>query len=300
MFEKLIAEIEQDAKNEKEKNKETVKIEVDNCVDRPETLIKNLKAMDTMNDKDAYDLIRNNYKTILSDIRYNFIKQNHKFITLLTQVTYDVSFSYEELISCNAFIYNYIVYKTEQDSYLRKLLLILGEAINKACVNKLLGQGIEQELAIFLAVANYSTARQEINIKRFNFTLATYSPILSIQKIIDIYTSLFNKSFSKLLVATIFDTTIQEASENGELWLNKEAVETDENMVWAVIYILESLPPQDITKYLYVCSETFKVAYDCNKENIRKSFHSLPSRLFRKIPIIVEQLEGLESDIIIP
>lgn len=300
MFEKIIAEIEQDEEKEKNKKVEMVDIKIDNCVDLPETLINNLKKIESMSDKDAYDLVKANYQTILGDPRYNFIKQNHRFITLLTQITYEVRLSYDEIVSCNAFIYNYIVYKTEQDVYLRKLLLILGEALNKVCVNKLLGQEIEQELAIFLAVANDSTNRQEINIRRFNFTLATSSKILSVQKLIDIYSSLFSKCFSKLLVAMLFDTTIQEAAEHGELWLNKEAVETNENMTWAVIYILESLPPQDITKYLYICSEAFKVSYDCNKETVRISLHSLPSKLFKKIPILVEQMEGLESNIIIP
>ena len=303
MFDKLISEIENDEKQKE--NQEMVNIDIDNCVNSPEALIEKLKGIEAMSDKDAYALVLAKYPEILSgDSRFNFVKKNYRFITTLTQVTYERNFTDEEVIHCNAFIYDYIINENEPDKYLVKLLLILGEAINKVYVNKLLGQELDQELAIFLAVANQSTANSTVNIKRFNYTLATAKnntpEFFTIQRLINIYSTMYNTNFSKLLVAVLFDTIIKNAAENGEIWVTKDMIEINENMSWAVIFILESLPPQDITRYLYIISETFSVSYRADRESAKMSLHGLPSNLFVKIPIIVEQLEGLEETVTIP
>ena len=299
MFDKLIANLKEE---EKEVKQELVDFNMSHCVDRPEVLVGLLKNIETMSDVEAFKLVRDNYPVILcGDKRFNFIMSNHRFITILTQVTYEVNLRYEEIIHCNAFIYNYVVYQNKPDPYMVKLLLILGEAINKVTVNKLLGQELNQELAIFLAVSNNSTENMQVNIKRVNFTLARELPgFMTVQKLIDIYSALYIKCFSKLFLAVMFDTTIQDATENCEYWITKEMIETNENITWAVIHILESLPPQDITRYLYMFNESFKITYDNDKGKIRMSLRNLPPKLFVKVPIIVEQMEGLEESFIIP
>lgn len=299
MFDKLIANLKEE---EKEAKQEMVEFNMSHCVDRPEVLIGLLKDIETMSDVEAFKLVRDNYPVILSgDKRFNFAMGNHRFVTILTQVTYEVNLRYEETIHCNAFIYNYVVYQNKPDPYMVKLLLILGEAINKVNVNKLLGQELNQELAIFLAVSNNSTENMQVNIKRVNFTIAREAPgVMTVQKLIDIYSALYSKCFSKLFLAVMFDTTIQDATENGEYWITKDMIETNENITWAVMYILESLPPQDITRYLYMLNESFKITYDSDKDKIRMSLRNLPPKLFVKVPIIIEQMEGLEESFIIP
>ena len=60
------------------------------------------------------------------------------------------------------------------------------------------------------------------------------------------------------------------------------------------LFILESLPPHMITKYIYMIVESFVVSYGSDMNHVRASLHNLP-RSFIKVPVIVQQLEGMED-----
>lgn len=296
MFAKFIADIQKKS-GEEQKN---IGVDLQRIVaTQSSDLMNKLKDIEAMSVKETYELLRDFYSLILADIfgcnnkAYSFLLTSPKFLTILIQVVNEVNLSHDECVHCNKFIYEYIVY-ADQDEYVRKLLFMLGEAVNKSTVRKLLGCEIDEELAIFLAVAHKSTFKEEVNIKRLNFTLATSNPsFMTVQRIIDIYQVLFTR-ISKLFTTTMFDIGI--TSEDA--WVTKEILDANNNITWANLYILESMEPIEITRVLLTYAEEFKMVHAYNYNAVRYSMHNLTLPTFIKTPILIKQLEG--DDILIP
>lgn len=322
MFEKYFEELKKDS----EKKPEEIKVDYSSLVDEEGSTLYDLKNIDIMQEKDLYAYIKKNIKILLKDIYackdYSFITNcsahkvsknnatilhniasnllvNAKFLSVLTQVLVEIQLNYDEAIYVNEIVYNYLI-KQDNDDYLHKLILMLGEAVNKPIVNNLLGCELDQGLAIFLAVTYRSTFNEIVNVKRINFTLCTSSnKVLSVQELINIYIQLYRNSFSKLFLGTMFDLTIDQADE--EEWMTNNIIEINNNVTMAVIYILESMTPFNIAKTLIQYGEEFRLSCGYDKSKVRYPLHSLDKNVFKKIPIIIEQLEeDKDHNLIIP
>lgn len=324
MFEKYFEELKKDS----EKKPEEVKVDYSSLIDEFGSALKELKDIDIMQEKDVYIYIKNHIKDLLKELyickennfistyaSYNLSQQqamdlhelavhlliSPKFLSVLTQVLIEARLNYDETVYINEIVYNYLI-KPDNDDYIHKLILMLGEAINKPIVNNLLGCELDQGLAIFLAVTYRSTFNEIINVQRINFTLCTSSnESLSIQQLINIYIQLYRNSFSKLFLGTMFDLTIDQAQSEEREWLTNKIIETNDNITMALIYILESMTPFNITKTLIQYGEEFRLSCGYDKSKVRYSLHSLDKNVFKKIPIIIEQLEeDEEHGLIIP
>ena len=323
MFDKYFEELKKDSEK-----KEEIKVEYSTLVEEQGKTIYELKDIDDMPEKNIYTYMKDNIKILLKDLYickdYDFVKNcssynissttanlihsialklliSPKFLSVLTQVLIEVQLNYDETVYINEIVYNYLT-KQDNDDYLHKLILMLGEAINKPIVNKLLGCELDQGLAIFLAVTYKSTFNETINVKRVNFTLCTSSnKILSVQDLVNIYIQLYRLSFSKLFLGTMFDLTITQAESEEQLWLNDKIMKINDNITMAVIYILESMTPFNITKTLIQYGEEFRLSCNYDKSKVRHSLHELDKTIFKKVPIIIEQLEEDEThNLIIP
>jgi len=297
MFEKFIADLKAKSQDEEK----LVPIDTQRIVvsQANALLLDKLKSIDSMSEKEVYNILSNSYSIILSEFfrsknkEYRFLLSSPKFIYILTQITNEVTFTHDEKVQCNRFIYEYTVYNNE-DKYIRTLLLLLGEAVNKPIVRKLLGCDLDDELAIFLAVTNKSSFKEETVIRRLNFTIATSGlELMTLQRIINIYEALFTR-VKKLFISTMFDTNIQT---NEDAWVTKDIFDTNTNITKANLLILESMEPIEITKVLLSYAEEFATVYGYNYKAVRTSLHHLPPD-FIKTPIIVKQLEG--DGILIP
>ena len=174
-------------------------------------LLKQLQELESMSDEDAYELISKELYSILQDIfnrsskDYWFLLRSPKFLTILIQVVNTHNIDYDETVQCNSFIYKFLVALNGQDTYIRKLLFMLGEALNKKEVRRLIGCEIGEQLSIFLAVSLKSSFEPEICIKRFNFALCTGNPtFINPKKAIEVYEAVFDH-VSNLIIYTIFD-----------------------------------------------------------------------------------------------
>ena len=259
-------------------------------------LLSKLRGINQMSEQETYELLKKEYSGILSDIfkrnskDYRFLLDSPRFITIMTQIVNEVEMLYDERVHCNSFIYKYIVYvESEENSYIKKLLFLLGEALNKNTVRSLLGCELDEKLAIFLAVAAKSSFKPSVNIKRINFTIATALPsVMDTRRIIKIYEVLFTH-VTELITTTLFDKDIINAQ--GE-WVTKEILSVDNRITYAVMVILESMVPIEITRCLISIAESYKMHYGYAPNNCRISFASLDKKVFNKISIIVAQLEG--------
>lgn len=262
-----------------------------------------LKKIDSMSDVEAYEFIAKNIHNLFANKEYEYAFVSDKFLIALQQVCHEVPLEYSELVVCNSILYNKLCIDSIT-SYKKKLMYIVGEVLNKYTVNQLLGNGVEDGTAIYGGICNASSDNMVLNIRRLNFALTTFeapSPkFYTIQKFVNIYGSLYRECLSNLLSAIVFDTEIKRALKDDEYWVTKEMIEIDENIGWAGLFILESIPPQNITSYLISISEEYKFQFDYDSGHTKISFHNLPNNLFRKIPVIVEQLEGLDDPVILP
>lgn len=263
-----------------------------------------LKNIDSMNERDAFTFVNRYIRNLFQTTEYYSALFKPKFLMALNQACHDTMLDADEIINLNSMIYKAQASKGS-DNYLNHLMFMVGETINKATVNKMLGQGLDNEMAIYIGIANQSSFNPIINIKRVNFILTAYpkstAQFFTIQKLVNIYQSLYVNCFSKLLSAVTFDTVIKFAIENNDPWVNQDMIDIDENIGLAVLFILESVPPQNVTQYLMLIAEQYATEFGYDAARAKISFHNLPRGQFVKIPIIVEQLEGLEdSTIVIP
>lgn len=260
-------------------------------------LLKKLQNIETMSEKDAYNLISEEFYSILADIfkteskDYLFLLKSPKFLTIMIQVVNTHKIDYDEVIHCNSFIYNFLMYMTQTtgDTYIKKLLFMLGEALNKTTTRRLIGCELSEQLSIFLSVSLLSAFDPAVNIRRFNFALCTACPTdIDAKKAIQIYESVFDR-VGDLIVCTIFDRSIVDASE--EEWVTEDVFKADQILTYTVMIILESMVPIEITRVLISIAEAYKWK-KYNKSICKISFHNLNKSIFIKTNVIVEQLEG--------
>lgn len=295
MFEKLIEEIKQEAAKEASNAVPNVEIDLSNYIDDPNALEKNLLEIDKLDAKSGYEFIKKNYKFMLTNERFQFAFKNPNILNYLTQICYETEFTYQETIYCNSVVYRFLTSVEEVDPYIIKNLLILANKLNLKTVNCLLGCDLDLNTAIQLAVASKSSVNPNVCVARFNFILVCLpNKVLGIQKVIDIYTAVYLHRFSELLIGTFFDVNVKQSEEREEYWITDEIKENDNAVTWAILFILESLPPHMITKYIYMIVESFVVSYGSDMNHVRASLHNLP-RSFIKVPVIVQQLEGMED-----
>lgn len=260
-------------------------------------LLSKLKSLDSMSDEEAYNLISKEFYSILSDIfnrtskDYLFLLRSPKFLTIMIQVVNTHKIEYDETVHCNSFIYNFLIVldQSGEESYIKKLLFMLGEALNKKVVRQLIGCDLDERFSIFLAVSLKSSFDPSMNIRRFNFALCTACPaMMTARKAIEIYEAVFD-NVTDLIVQTIFDMDIINAKN--EEWVTEEVYHADQAITYAVMIILESMVPIELTRVLISIAEQYK--WDDCKQNICKiDFHKLNKSIFIKTNVIVEQLEG--------
>ena len=172
MFEKFIADV--NAKS----TPEVADIRIN-----PELLVIDMKAImgklnniEAMSEKETYEILKEHHDKILAHIfdcsnkDFRFLLTSPKFLSILTQVANETQFGYDEIVHCNKLIYEFIMYVDNQDNYIRNLMFMLGEVVNKVNVRRLLGCDLNQEFAIFLAVTHKSSFNEKLNINRLNFT----------------------------------------------------------------------------------------------------------------------------------
>ena len=260
-------------------------------------LLNILKSIDTMKDEELYFLLEKDYSLIFTQIfksnskDFDFLLRSTKFISIMIQVLTANEIKSDDRVHLNSFIYNFLIYndETEENSYLRQLLFMLGETINKKTARRLFGCDLDERLSIFLAISVNSTFKPHVNIKRLNFTLATAAPsIITTEKVINIYESIFD-SVTELITGTVFDTDI--VSNYGKPWVTNEVINADNCITNAVLLILESMPPIEITKVLMAISCDYRWK-NCEEGISKVNFDNLDKRIFNKTNIILEQLKG--------
>lgn len=254
-----------------------------------------LMNIDNLSDQQLYELVLKCYDNILSDIfinantevqqKYLTILVHPRFLTVLNQVMYKVQLSYDNRIYCNKIIYDYMSLKTNDDQYIKDLLLALARTVNRDIIPILIGLGLPEEVATFLTISKFSSKKELVNIKRLNHAICLSDPeIMTEEMIMNIYEKLIN-NITLLFEGIMFDLC------------NFNAVSEDYANIYslislAVLNILNNLPSETIRSVLVAYAGDFYSIMNTN-QYVRFSMQSLSMDYYR-VSQIVEYLRNVE------
>lgn len=232
----------------------------------PETLYTSMQnTFKLMNDKDAFNLVKNNYKIMLSDIfdkkerkeTSNFIKYftDSKFLSIMTQVMYTETPDEKSKRRLNKMCFDYIVLQSKnKDQYIVDLISALSRTINRDIIPILCTIPLSESMAATIALSRYSSEKENINIKRLNKVLMN-QPLgtLDEEKIVNIYLKLFDHVLP-LFTGVMLDV---QSPQN----MSSDAEEIYGMITLAMLDIMNELPIGDIKKGLKLFNEDRKILY---------------------------------------
>ena len=232
----------------------------------PETLYTSMQnTFKLMNDKDAFNLVKNKYKIMLSDIfdkkerkeTSNFIKYftDSRFLSIMTQVMYTETPDEKSKRRLNKMCFDYIVLQSKnKDQYIVDLISALSRTINRDIIPILCTIPLSESMAATIALSRYSSEKENINIKRLNKVLMN-QPLgtLDEEKIVNIYLKLFDHVLP-LFTGVMLDV---QSPQN----MSSDAEEIYGMITLAMLDIMNELPIGDIKKGLKLFNEDRKILY---------------------------------------
>ena len=272
MFDKFYKELEA---NVPYKEKEYVDLSKSTLFN-PTLLSQQLSNVSTINDKDLFELLRTNYDTILHEAcsgtensqDYLALMLDNRFLNIFTQaINAQYSFmNYSSKIYCNKIAYDYITSGKNIDDYTKSLMYNLSRIVNRSVIPGLIGIGLNEDVASYLALARYSSQKEKVDIKRLNFILITLPlELMTEQMIVSIYEKLFN-SMTLLFETTMFDTSVDNIGTDscGEIY---------SRISLALLGLLNVMPLESIRKVLISYAGDYLMLH--HGEITRFSMHSI-------------------------
>lgn len=265
-----------------------------NVVLTPDSLQAKFSLIDTMSDREIYELVKEYYETILTTIfesndkliRRSFIDlfTNAKFILALTQAMYTVTPNDITKKRLNKMCYDYLVI-SEHDSndYIGGLLMSLAKTINRDKIPLLCAIPLPEDLSSMIALSRYSSEREVVNVKRLNRVLMN-QPVDSIseQQIVNIYLTLFDHVLP-LFTGVMLDV---ESPSN----MNQNAMEVYGVITLSILDIMNELPTADIKKGLTLFDEDRRIQY--SDKPIRINLESITESDYPRILTAIDQLKS--------
>lgn len=263
-----------------------------NPVFNSELLKEQLYSLDTIPDRDLYNIVKASFDSILKDIfkkedaKYLEVFTTPKFLTVLTQVVSTMQLTDQQRVYCNKLAYDYMTYPHETDPYVKQLFLSLSRMINRNHISQLMAIGIQEDLASYMALARYSSENEGINVKRLNLIICT-SPIelMTEQMIVYIYEKLFDR------VTALFENIMFDVYDDEEEWATEEVMEIYSTVSLAILEIMNNMPSNDIRKVLISYTADFEALYNADMKKVRFSMKSISSD-FSRISEVVKLLKA--------
>lgn len=206
-------------------------------------------------------------KAVLENIRSTYI-------TTINKIAYD--YYYEQFINTDKW-----------DSEVSQLLINICTTVNYNFILPMTTI-VPMNVAIFISISRYSSFDKTEGIKRFNDMIIGCGVQLSIKDIIYIYSQFFSSGFSSLFNITM-------TTDDPDIELKDPCIRQNyDNMSFAIIHILNSIPSSEITTVLKKYSLYISFL---DKKVSRFSFRNLSSD-FERINIVVNHL--LEEGYYVP
>ena len=255
----------------------------------PDTLAAKLINIDTISDKELFDIIHDYYGIILDDIFENKTATlvdlflNPRFIITSTQVFYTVTLSDKQKCRVNKMVYDYLVLNKEKDEYIQNLLMGLSKTVNRDKIPMLCAKKLPENLASLLALARYSSEKETVNVKRLNKILMMQSPdYMTVQIVVDIYLILFDHVtplFEGIMLDVISPATMSPAQ-----------AEIYSMITLAMFEIIHELPSADLYQLFTYFIKNKQLLYPDN--SLRVNLESCSPEDYPKIIGVIDRLKA--------
>lgn len=216
----------------------------------PYVLEDKLSNISNLTNNELYEVLMLAYPTILNKTFIDKNKamianlfMNERFVSIFSQVLSNVSipFTDDQKTNCNRLIYDYIVYNGSKKSrHVMEILYKVGKIINRDIVPIVCALGLDEQLAINLIIARFSTKDEYLGMQRVNVVIMNSDiNIMPEQMIVWIYEKLFNH-LTPMFEGIMFDVW------NDDDFINEDKEEIYGTINLAILDILQDAPMKNI------------------------------------------------------
>ena len=274
---------------------EKVPIKIESYYYSTETLQEELENIDTMSASRLYNVMKSSYKLFLNEVfnnknqYYIYLLTNEKFLNVFIEVmAYVTDLDKDIIMNINKIAYDYTIL-SDRNENIKNLLFSLSRIINRSVIPKLVGLGLSENYASYLALARYSSKDEILNIRRLNYIIMSGdTEVITCQMIVRIYEKLFD-DFVDLFKGVMFDTMMYS-----NVPLN--APEIYNRISYSITGMLNNLPSNLINKVL----KEYIISYYNNfpRYSYRFSLKIIPVNFDRVLKVLNDIKQ--ETDICIP
>lgn len=302
-FSNFVKELNESAENNRPV--EMVSINTSSPVFNTSALFKTINDIPNMTNDEIRIFVLNNFISIIQNV-FNSDEDTKKYIKCFTNVSFldafieaasnQRYFTNDIIIRINNICYDYISLKSEKDMAVLNRMINIGNIINRANLPRLLGLGLNPDLASILLIARFSSFELDIVIRRVNLIIITQpKTLMNYDMIMQIFKILYGdyKLWGVIFQYFMFDT-IPEYNENNinSLWVSEEVEEINSIINLVILQILNETPTPVITQALINYAEYY--AMTGRIKPIRFSMRRL-SGDYGRIISVIEYLQWAEN-----
>lgn len=280
-------------------------------------LLGSIYDMNNMNDSELRMFVQNSFRSILNSIFFGS-KESVDYINCFTNVRFldafiDVVqrfiqqgnyFDRDNIAKINNICYDYITFNNgNKNPSVVNRMYMLANIINAPYIPRLLGLGLNSNVANLLLIARWSNLNPKVCVRRVNFiiigqpkSLMTQETITQIMKILyelDRDQRNYIKIFPHIMMDVLGDYDDADPSTH---WITDEIQEVDSTLSLAALDILNEFTDNNIRHVLVNYTESYQLVH--SNKPIRFSMRRL-SDDYEKINNVISNLQDYES-IIVP
>lgn len=280
-------------------------------------LLGSIYDMHNMNDSELRTFVQNSFRLILNNIfsgspnSVDYINcfTNVRFLDafidvvqrLIQQGTY---FDGEYITKINNICYDYITFNSvNRNTAIVNRMYMLANIINAPYLPRLLGLGLNNNLASLLLIARWSNLDPRVCVRRVNFIIIGQpKKIMTQQNIIQIIKILYDldrdqrnyiKVFPHIMMDVLGDYDEADPSTH---WITDDIEEIDSTLSLAALDILNEFTNMNIRHVLIEYTESYNIVY--SNRPIRFSMRRL-SDDYQRINDVIRNIQDYEG-IIVP
>lgn len=261
----------------------------------PYVLEEKLSNISNMTNNELYEVLMLAYPTILNK---TFIEKNkaiianlfmnERFVSIFSQVLTNVTipFTNDQKTNCNRLIYDYIVYNGDKKSkHVMEILYKVGKTINRDMVPIMCSLGLNEQLAIDLIIARFSTKDEYLGMQRVNVVIINSDiSIMTEQMIVWIYEKLFDH-LTQMFEGIMFDVW------NEDDFINEDKEEIYGLINLAILDILQDAPMKSIISVISSFAQDRYYVY--SKHPIRFNIKAISVSDYGRV---IEAIDHVEKD----
>lgn len=280
-------------------------------------LLGSIYDMNNMNDSELRMFVQNSFRSILNNIFFGS-KESVDYINCFTNVRFLDAFidviqrfiqqgnylDRDNIVKINNICYDYITFNNgNKNPSVVNRMYMLANIINAPYIPRLLGLGLNNNLASLLLIARWSNLDPRVCVRRVDFiiigqpkSLMTQETIVRLMKILyelDRDQRNFIKIFPHIMMDVLGD---YDEADPATHWITDEIQEVDSILSLAILDILNEFTDINIRHTLINYTESYKLVH--SNKPIRFSMRRL-SDDYEKINNVVYNLHEYES-IIVP